>query len=215
MNYPIFNAIVNQVEARLAKRSINVDHFRIWNEEKINATGLEIGMNLEDRSKHVKKLVINHDWDKFREAALAKQLPGMEKHPLLKVDTYTDKNLTPYIDVEVSWFFNEERLYRKLDSQVGNRRMEAAGQWMEYINRELKHVFAEDKLISRWHVEIEGDMHGRYVTDMSLISYMQFDLDHFTTLNDIHVHMEQSIQKVMLRTDAIIKIASRTMELAA
>lgn len=215
MNYPIFSAIVNQIETRLSKRSITVDQFRSWIEDKINATGLEIGMNLSDRSKHVKKLVINLDWDKFREAGLARQLPGMDKHPLLRDDTFANKKLSPYIDVETNWYFDEEVLYQKLDSLIGNRRMQAASHWMEFINKELKNTFTEENLISRWHVEIVGDIHGRYVTNMSLISYTQFHLDQFSSLNDIHRYLEQNLQNILLRTDAIIKIASKTMEMAA
>ncbi|MDI6401559.1 hypothetical protein QLX67_06090 [Balneolaceae bacterium ANBcel3] len=215
MNYPIFNAIVNQVETRLSKRAIEVDHFRIWTEEKINAAGLEISMDLSDRSNHLKKLVINLDWDKFREASLARQMPGMEKHPFLKIPALSGNNITPYIDVETMWYFDEEVLYQKLDSTIGNRRMEAASQWMEFINKELKRILTEENIITRWHVEIEGDLHGRYVTDMSLISYMQYKLDKFTSINEINAYVEQNIQKILLRTQAIMKIASKTLEMAA
>jgi len=215
MNYPIFSAIVNQAEARLSRRAINVEQFRLWNEEKINATGLEIGMNLSNRSNHVKRLSINLDWDKFREAGLARQLPGMDKHPLLNNEVFSGKKLSPYIDVETIWYFDEEALYKKLDSQVGNRRIEAASHWMEFINRELKRVFTDENLITRWHVDIEGDMDGRYVTDMSLISYMQYHLEDFESLNDIHSYLEQKIQNIFQLTEAIMKIASKTLEQAA
>jgi len=215
MNYPIFSAIVNQMETRLSRRAINIDQFRVWNEDKINATGLEIGISLSNRSNHVQRLVINLDWDKFREASLARQLPGMEKHPLLKDATFNRNSVSPYLDVETIWYFDEQVLYRKLKSQVGNRRMEAAGHWMEYINAELKRVLTDENLITRWHVEIEGDINGRYVTDMSLISYLQYDLDSLPSLNDIHGHLEKNIQLILQRTDLIMKIASRTLEKAA
>ncbi len=215
MNYPIFSAIVNQMETRLARRAINIDQFRVWNEDKINATGLEIGVDLTNRSSHVNRLVINLDWDKFREASLAKQLPGMEKHPLVKDNTYHRDSISPYVDVETIWYFDEQALYGKLKSTIGNRRMEAASHWMEHINAELKRVFTEESLITRWHVEIEGDINGRYVTDMSLISYSQFHLDSFDSLNDIHEHLEKNIQLLLQRTDVIIKIAIHTLEKAA
>jgi hypothetical protein len=215
MNYPIFSAIVNQIETRLARRAINIDQFRVWNEDKINATGLEIGINLANRSNHVQRLVINLDWDKFREASLARQLPGMEKHPLLKDVVFNRKSVRPYIDVETIWYFDEQVLYRKLKSLVGNSRMEAASHWMEFINAELKRVLTEENLITRWHMEIEGDVNGRYVTDMSLISYLQYELEAFLSLNDIHAHLEKNIQYILQRTDVIIKIASRTLEQAA
>jgi hypothetical protein len=215
MNYPIFSAIVNQMEVRLAKRAINIDQFRVWNEDKINATGLEIGVNLANRSNHVQRLVINLDWDKFREASLARQLPGMEKHPLLKEEVFNRKSVQPYLDVETIWYFDEQVLYRKLKSLVGNRRMEAASHWMEYINAELKRVLTEENLITRWHMEIEGDINGRYVTDMSLISYLQYPLDSFEMLNDIHSHLEKNIQYILQRTDVIMEIASKTLEKAA
>ncbi len=215
MNYPIFSAIVNQMEVRLARRAINIDQFRVWNEDKINATGLEIGVNMANRSNHVQRLVINLDWDKFREASLARQLPGMEKHPLLKEKVFNRKNLRPYLDVETIWYFDEQVLYRKLKSLVGNRRMEAASHWMEYINAELKRVLTKENLITRWHMEIEGDIDGRYVTDMSLISYLQYPLDSFQALNDIHGYLEKNIQLILQRTDVIMKIASKTLEKAA
>ena len=215
MNYPIFSAIVNQLENRLSERGIEVDQFRSWNEEKINATGLEIGIDLTSRSNHINRAAINMDWDKFREAGLASQLPGMKKHPLLNSDAFSGKQLETYIDVETIWYFNEEVLYRKLDSSVGNRRIEAASHWMESINRELKHVFTEDNLITRWHVEVEGDINGRYVTGMSLISYRQFTLDQFYALDDIHRHVEHNIQNILIRTEDLLKIASKTVEIAA
>lgn len=215
MNYPIFSAIVNQMETRLSRRAINIDQFRVWNEDKINATGLEIGVNLGSRSNHVQRLVINLDWDKFREASLARQLPGMDKHPLLKDTIFNRNSVNPYLDVETIWYFDEQVLYRKLKSQVGNRRMEAASHWMEFINAELKRVQPDENLITRWHMEIEGDINGRYVTDMSLISYLQYNLDSFQSLNDIHAHLEKNIQLILQRTNVIMKIASRTMEKAA
>ncbi len=215
MNYPIFSAIVNQMETRLTRRAINIDQFRVWNEDKINATGLEIGVNLANKSNHVRRLVINLDWDKFREASLARQLPGMEKHPLLKEEVFNRKGIRPYIDVETIWYFDEQVLYNKLKSLVGNTRMEAASHWMEFINAELKREFTEENLITRWHMEIEGDINGRYVTDMSLISYMQYELDAFHSLNDIHAHLEKNIQFILQRTDVIMKIASKTLEQAA
>ncbi|MDG5766545.1 hypothetical protein QA596_03625 [Balneolales bacterium ANBcel1] len=215
MNYPIFSLIVNQIENRFSERGINVEQFRVWNENKINATGLEIVMNLSTRSDHIRKMAVNLDWDKFREAGLAKQLPGMEKHPLLNDEAFSGKKLSPYIDVETVWHFNEEKLYSKLDSTVGNRRIEAASHWMEHINRELKKVLSEDNLITRWHVEIEGDLNGRFVTDMSLISYRQIHLEDFKSLNEVHRHVAQNLQNILLRTDEVLKIASRTLELAA
>lgn len=215
MNYPIFNSIVNQIESRLTRRNIFIDHFRLWNEEKINATGLEISINLNRRSELVKKLVINLDWDKFREASLARQLSGMEKHPLLQTDAFSSKNITPHIDVETNWFFDEQVLYRKLDSQIGNRRIEAARHWMKFINQELRVIDTDENLMTRWHMEIEGDIEGRYVTNMSLISYLQYNLEMFTYLNDIHSHVEKNIQIILQRTSAVLKIASKTMEEAA
>ena len=203
------------METRLSRRAINIDQFRVWNEDKINATGLEIGVSLANRSNHVQRLVINLDWDKFREASLARQLPGMDKHPLLKDSVFNRNSVNPYLDVETIWYFDEQVLYRKLKSQLGNRRMEAASHWMEFINTELKRVLTDENLITRWHMEIEGDINGRYVTDMSLISYLQYGLDSFQSLNDIHAHLEKNIQLILQRTDVIMKIASRTMEKAA
>ncbi|MEX1062419.1 MAG: hypothetical protein WEC12_02345, partial [Balneolaceae bacterium] len=76
MQYPIFHSVVNKIKASLNKSKINVSKFKTWEETQINATGLEIWIDLVDSTDYLKAVSINFDWDRFRETRIAKQLEG-------------------------------------------------------------------------------------------------------------------------------------------
>ena len=63
MYYPIFNSIVNTVNAQLDKRGISSKKFKTWQDERINATGLELMIELGENSSFIDALSINFDWD--------------------------------------------------------------------------------------------------------------------------------------------------------
>src|SRR5690554_6400087 len=109
MQYPIFQSVVNKINATLNKRNINVVKFKTWEEARINAAGLEIVIDLQESTNHLTSLSINFDWDRFREAALANQLSGTDNHPMLKAKHLTEANVVPSIDVELVWYFDEKR----------------------------------------------------------------------------------------------------------
>lgn len=215
MEYPIFNSIVNRIDSDLSKRISNVVRFRSWDEQAINATGLEIIIDLKQRTRYLKKATINFDWDKFREARLARQLEGVEKHPLLKEKHLEKSSIEPLIDVEVIWHFNEQAILNGELPIKGNQRTAIASEWMANINRELNNHLHHDDVITRWHVEVEGDLEGKYISDMSLISYQQFSLQQHNTLNDIHQMVTRNIQRILIRTNKIIRIADFAFPVAA
>lgn len=211
MNYPIFNSIVNQIESVLENKNIKVSRFKRWNEEIINATGLEIEIDLSDVSGMVSKTLINMDWDRFREANLATSLEGMQKHPLHSLKLDLDTVVTPSIDVEVMWYFDQQAVLDYIDSPVGNRRIEAASKWMEDINKHSHKLNLSDNLVTRWHIEIGGDLQGKYLSSMCLISYLQYKLENEKTLNDIHELVGHKVQEILMRTNRVIQIAQKTL----
>ncbi len=211
MKYPIFDSIVNQIEAILEKKNIKVLRFKKWNEEIINATGLEIEIELSDASTRVTKAVINMDWDRFREANLAAQLEGMEKHPLNNMKSESESYVTPSIDVEVIWHFEQEAILDYIDNPVGNNRINAASKWMEEVNKHSYKINLSDNLVTRWHIEIGGDLQGKFLSAMCLISYMQYKLENEKTLNDIHELVGKKVQEILMRTNRVIQIADKTL----
>ncbi|MEX2641662.1 MAG: hypothetical protein WD266_13315 [Balneolales bacterium] len=215
MNYPIFNSIVKQIEAELVKRATKINNFRVWEEEAINAAGLEFSIDLSGDTNQIKSFSINLDWDKFREARLAQQLKGMDKHPLIHQPNISGRNIVPSIDVEVIWHFNEKAVLETASSMTGNHRIDTASQWMDNINKEISETLPSDNLITRWHVEIEGDLNGKYLSDMSLISYLQYPLDETSSLNNIHKLVGKNIQQLLVRTNKIVQIAETTLKKVA
>ncbi|MEX0778435.1 MAG: hypothetical protein WD491_13430 [Balneolales bacterium] len=215
MNYPIFNSIVKQIESELTRRNSRIINFRLWEEEAINAAGLEFSIDLSKDTSQIKNVSINLDWDKFREARLAKELKGMEKHPLANLPNISKARVLPTIDVEVTWHFNEKAVLDTVSSFEGNHRIETASQWMDSINKEIIASLPSNNMITRWHVEIEGDLKGKYLSNMSLISYLEYPLGDSGSLNKIHQFIAEKIQKLLVRTNKIVYIAESTLKQVA
>lgn len=213
MQYPIFNSFINRIKADLAKKNIKAEEFIVWNEETINAIGLELRIDLSEVSPYMSHVTINFDWDKFRELSLAKQLPGMAKHPLITSPTIAKSStLKPNMDVEVTWGFNQDYILEGRQLSNTNWRLDVASNWMDSMNRRIGEVLPADYIISRWHIEMDGDHHGRFLSDMSLISYFQFTLDKQNDLNEILDFISKRFQLILVRSNRIVQIAAQTAE---
>jgi hypothetical protein len=216
MKYPIFNTFINRIKSDLNKKNIEPAEFHVWNDETINATGLEIKIDLSDISEHVADVTINFDWDKVREINCARQLPGMEKHPLLTTTLTTDhSSVLPGMDVEVTWNLRPDVVLRDYSNVTDIDRIERASVWMDSINKRIHDTLPADYIISRWHIEVDGDTVGRYLSTMSLISYFQFTVNQMTDLNQILDFVSKKLQLILVRSNRIIQIAESSLKSAA
>jgi len=212
MTYPIFNSVVNRIESELNKRDISIKTFRTWDEDRINATGLEIVIDLTRKANFLKALSINFDWDRFRETVLARQLEGMEEHPFLQEENMVSTSISPLIDIEVTWMFDETQSQPQIEMQNGMSRLEASSQWMKKISSEVNELLAEDDIITRWHVEVEGDEHGKYLSAINLISYFQYSLTDLKSLNEVHMFVSKRLQELLLKSNQVLKISDSIIE---
>jgi hypothetical protein len=214
MQYPIFNSITNTVDINLERRGISTELFKTWENSKINATGLELEINLSNISNYLRSLSINYDWDSFREASLAKKLIGMEDHPFLKIDKLKNTKITPTIDVEIAWFFDEELCQPNNPDKNGNYRVENASLWMESVSKDVNELLAEDNIITRWHVEIEGDQNGKYLSAINLISYFQYEFDSPSSLNEVNQFVSRRLQDLLFKANKVINISDKILSKA-
>jgi len=212
MTYPIFNSVVNRIESELNKRDISIKTFRTWDEDRINATGLEIVIDLTRKANFLKALSINFDWDRFRETVLARQLEGMEEHAFLQEENMVSTSISPLIDIEVTWMFDETQSQPQIEMQNGMSRLEASSQWMKKISSEVNELLAEDDIITRWHVEVEGDEHGKYLSAINLISYFQYSLTDLKSLNEVHMFVSKRLQELLLKSNQVLKISDSIIE---
>lgn len=215
MQYPIFQSVVNKINSSLTKRNINVTKFKTWEESRINAAGLEIVINLSDSTNYLQQLNINFDWDRFREASLANQLKGTDDHPMLKEKHLTSVKVSPSIDVELVWHFDVDRAQPQESNGNANHRIQAAGEWMDKVSRHVNEFLASDDIITRWHLEIDGDNEGKYLSAINLISYFQFNMDDLKSLNDVHNYVDRKLTHLLFKANRIIKIADKNVELTA
>lgn len=204
MIYPIFNSIVNTVKTQLTKRGIQARKFKTWEDNKIHATGLELVVDLAKSSGFIDALSINFDWDSFREATVARKLQGMEQHPLLKIERMNETDAPAALDVELTWMFNEELCQPQQDDKEGNYRIEQASRWMEAISKEINLLLKNENLITRWHIEIEGDEHGRFLSSINLISYFQYEVNNSSNLNELQSFVSRQLHDLLLKANKVI-----------
>ena len=209
MDSPIFNSVVNHIKGELERRDLPIEQFKKWQEEAINASGLEIKINLSETTPFISMVEIHIDWDRFREIRLARQLEGMEKHPLLNKPSVPEANVDPNLDVEVTWHFNEQMV---LDDEIvgeNGGKVETASLWMQGINQELLSMLPHESVSNRWHVEIEGSGEEKYLSSMDLISYFQYPLHSQTEINSINNLVTKKIQQLLLLSNKVVHIAER------
>lgn len=210
MDYPIFNSIINHIQEELNRRELPIKQFKKWQEQAINASGLEITIDLSEITPFISIVEINLDWDKFREIRLAKQLNGMEQHPLLKNSSLPETNIDPNIDVEITWHFNEQMVLDEDLTGEESGKIETASQWMQGVNERLHDHLPDDNITNRWHVEIEGSDENKYLSNMNLISYLQYCLTGKKELNEIHQTVTKKIQQLLILTNKVVDVAEKS-----
>ena len=212
--YPIFNSVVNRIESELLRRNISPKRFKTWIENSINATGLEIAVDLQGGDP-ITSMVINFDWDKFREATLARQMEGMSGHPLLKGKKSVTASFAPSMDIEISWQFNEHIPIQMAPSKIGTQRVKIASEWMEAVNLQAKEILPTEHSLSRWHVDIDGDFDGRFISQMTFITYFTIPLSNIDSLKALHLRVDRKLQVLLLTTDKMLQLARKTLPLAS
>lgn len=211
MQYPIFKSIVNKINSSLNKRNINVVKFKTWEEAKINAAGLEILIDLKDSTNHLTHLSINFDWDSFREAALANRLSGTDDHPMLKNEHLTAVKVEPSIDIELVWHFDVNRCQPETGNDNDNYRIQMASEWMDRASKKVNELLISDDIITRWHIEIDGDQYGKYLTAINLLSYFQFTFDELDSLNEVHEYVGRKLAHLLYKANRIIKMVDESV----
>ena len=215
MQYPIFQSVTNKINGTLNSKKINVSKFKTWEETKINATGLEVMIDMKDSSRFINSLSINMDWDKFREAELAGQLSGTHGHPLLKSKELDDIKVEPVVDIEVAWYFDVDESQPEGNDKDANFRIETASNWMDILSKRVNELLSSDGIITRWHLEVDGDDKGRYLTAINLISYFQYELSGIKSLNDVHRFIDRKIMHLLYIANRVIRIADKTIVIKA
>lgn len=203
MRYPIFHSFTARIENELRRRSIKTEVFSRWEEPSIHATGLEIRVPLREASPQLLDLTIHFDWDRYRESVLARRLPGMEAHPLVRKPLPVSPLVGATMDMEITWRFDPTP-FQALPDKLGTGRIEAASDWMDRMSRHMRDHYAKDDTLTRWHIEIEGDERGRYLSVISLITYPVVSFEHAADLNDVHQVVSRHVQAVLIRSNRLI-----------
>lgn len=212
MTYPIFNSFVNQIENELVNKDLNIKTFKTWHDDRINAAGLEIVIDVSDQNNFIKELSFNFDWDRFRETVLAQQLDGLGAHPMLQEKKLKSVTISPKIDIEMCWIFDEAKSQIALPHASGQERLQHAGQWMEEISKKVNDLLADDDIITRWHIEVEGSAEHKQLSAVYLISYFQYSLTKLKSLNEAHDFVRTLIRDLMVKSQRVRQISDNTLQ---
>lgn len=211
MNYPIFQSIVNTIRSDVESKHIRIENFRTWQDNTIFATGLELSIQLKPLTKFFDTLSINFDWDQYREYQIAKNLEGLDNHPLLETNELAKSIPKPTIDVELMWVFNSEKAQPVMTNGEGNYRMDFASSWMEQITQNQQLKLQQGPNITRWHVEIEGDKEGKYLSTIQLISYFQFNLSDLVNMQELQEFVQKSLKELLVKSSRVIQTSEDTI----
>ena len=215
MTYPIFNSFVNKIQNELESRNINIKKFKTWHEDRINATGLEILIDVQGGSHPIKEVSINFDWDRFREMALATRLKGLGEHPMLQKKKLKSVSVNPKIDVEVNWIFDEQQPQIALINVSESERLEQAQRWMRSIHKQVNELYDDEEVITRWHIELEGNGVEKHISVVNLISYFQYSFSHLKSLNEVHQFIDSRLEELLLISKQVRRISDKTVSEAA
>ncbi len=83
---------------------------------------------------------------------------------------------------------------------------------MESISRQINTLLKDENIITRWHIEIEGDEHGKYLSAINLISYFQYELSAPTTVNEINSLVSKRMQELLLRASRVIHMCDDVLK---
>ena len=215
MTYPIFNSFINQIENKLTEKDIKIISFKTWHEDHINAAGLQIRIDVSDQDNFIKEVAINFDWDRFRETVLAQQLDGLQEHPMLQGKNLKSITVSPKIDVEVSWIFDQQNHQITLPNKHEKDQLEAASNWMQSINKQVNALLADDNIITRWHIEVEGNHEEKHLSSVNLISYFQYSLTDLKSLNEAHEFINNQLRDLLIKSQKVRQISNQELESAA
>jgi hypothetical protein len=139
------------------------------------------------------------------------EYPIFESHPFLSMDKLKNTHVTPTIDVEMSWFFDEDTCQPIKPDKNGNYRVESASQWMESVSKDVNKLLEKDDIITRWHVEIEGDQNGKYLSTINLISYFQYKIDTPKDLSEVNKLVSRRLQELLFKANKVINISDKIL----
>jgi len=83
---------------------------------------------------------------------------------------------------------------------------------MEEISKEVNELLADDDIITRWHIEVEGTESSKYLSAVNLISYFQYTLTDLQSLNEVHDFVIKRLQELLVKSNKVLKIADQTLQ---
>lgn len=86
---------------------------------------------------------------------------------------------------------------------------------MDRASKKVNELLISDDIITRWHLEIDGDENGKYLSAINLISYFQFSMADLESLNEVQSFVTRKLTHLLFKANKIIKIVDQTIVVEA
>jgi hypothetical protein len=212
MEYPIFNSMTNQIERELTQKDLILKKFKTWREDRINAAGLEIAIDVSHLNSIVKEISINFDWDRFRESYLAQHLKGLAEHRLLQDETLKSVTASPKIDVELNWIFDDQKIHFPSTNPEAVKLMPHSKNRMQTLSKKVTSFLAEEECTTRWHLEMEGNSDPNRLSRITLVSYFQYPLQGLENLNSVLSTVKYRVRTLMIKSNKVCQLSDEILK---
>jgi len=105
------------------------------------------------------------------------------------------------------WVFDIYTCQPQQFDKEGNYRINQASRWMELISKKINETLRNENIITRWHLEIEGDDQGKYLSAINLISYFQYELGTAKNLNELKIYVSRQLNDLLLKSNRVIAMS--------
>src|SRR5690625_6868806 len=82
-------------------------------------------------------------------------------------------------------------------------------------SKRVNELLLSDDIIIRWHIEIDGDENGIYLTAINLLSYFQFPVGDLKSLNEVQNYVSRKLAHLLSRANRVIKVADKSVVVVA
>lgn len=76
----------------------------------------------------------------------------------------------------------------------------------------VNELLISDDIITRWHIEVDGDKEGKYLSAINLISYFQYSFTGLTSLKDVHKFVDRKLIHLLYKAKRVVEIVDETVK---
>ena len=83
---------------------------------------------------------------------------------------------------------------------------------MNDASERVNELLISDDIITRWHIEVDGDKDGKYLSAINLISYFQYSFTDIKSLTEAHKFIDRKLIHLLYKAKQVVEIVDETVQ---